>query len=323
MGRGVPLLLLNTAIATVALLMYLLASSTAPVVVEGSDRPSQTDPYEPNDAFQQAHGPVISGATYRAAISPASDYDYFYVQMPVIGVLEAVVDEANFSGELEMFNENHSNPFDSQSFYSGKAAWSHVRLPAGTFWIVVRRSSASGASTGPYRLRVFVPGIPIATPNSPFPTPGTDPYEPNDAFAQGYGPLVPGTKHLAAISPNSDHDVYVVQLKEVGDLEVVVDEATFSGQFELYNVDDQHRQFRSKSFYEDGPGRETVRLPAGTFWIDVSGSSSSGTGEKRYSLRAFYPAAPTPTPLPTARPTVDPKLLTIKSFLPWAIRPAP
>jgi hypothetical protein len=145
------------------------STSTPTVTPTTTSTPIGWDPYEPNDVFAQAYGPLASNALYEGYIWPDSDRDYFYLDMPGDGILEVLVDNAPTDAWWDLIVYDSSGDSEmSTSIYGGstrvsKWLWGNQRL-----YIMIKAwSSSHGSQTQPYRLRVFIPGLPTATPPSP------------------------------------------------------------------------------------------------------------------------------------------------------------
>lgn len=64
------------------------------------------DPYEPNNSWDQAYGPLVSGEVYQGYIWPDAHADYFYLDAPSGGRLEASLENVprNVTWFLTLFD---------------------------------------------------------------------------------------------------------------------------------------------------------------------------------------------------------------------------
>ena len=111
---------------------------------------------EPNDAYTQANGPIVSGLTYYGTFPGAADpQDYFYFDLSTAHSVEL------WLTNIPAGQDNNLVLRDSEQYlvrYSGNLGYASehilpVTLPAGRYYIQVFNYSGGG-STQPYHLRI-------------------------------------------------------------------------------------------------------------------------------------------------------------------------
>jgi hypothetical protein len=115
------------------------------------------DPYEPNDSFGQAWGPLASGQTYRAYFPRESDLDdYYYLDLPAAHTIEIWLTAIPAGNDYALYLYDQSAgplPIDYSDEYGN--ADEHISLPgqpAGRYYIRVERVIGT-SRTQPYALR--------------------------------------------------------------------------------------------------------------------------------------------------------------------------
>jgi len=250
------------------------------------------DPYEPNDAFAQAYGPLTSGVIYDAFMGTTSDYDYWYVDVAEPGLLELFlseqIPEARY--KLTLYNNRAEKVTE---FDTGDDVGRLIRHVYPQRFYLLVRSIMGHSETRPYHLQVFVPGQP------PYVVPpvGDTTYEPNDAFAQAYGPLSSGAIYDAFMWTNADYDYYYADVAEPGLLELFLSEQIPEARYKLtlYN----NRAEKVTEFdTRDDVGRLVRHVYPQRFYLLVR--SIMGHSETRpYHLQVFVPGVATATPTRT------------------------
>ena len=144
---------------------------------------SQCWEHEPNDTYQNANGPLLSGVKCHGF--PNDRKDYFKVIMPTRGLLQVDLTKHTGHGvQLQLFYQSVAN----QVAYVPSPPY-HIdyRGEAGTYFIYIYTESGYN-STMPYTLVVNYPLPPTPTP-TPTPTPSPTPinrvYVPAGAFTMG------------------------------------------------------------------------------------------------------------------------------------------
>jgi hypothetical protein len=115
----------------------------------------------------------------------------------------------------------------------------------------------------------------------------TDPYEPNDSFAEAYGPLESGTTYASYIASSSDDDYYVIETGGSGTIDVSL--ANFPGDYDVYLYDSSQSEL-DKGYTTNDP--ETISYSAssaGTFYIRVDGYNGASSTSDDYELTVTYP----------------------------------
>jgi hypothetical protein len=117
--------------------------------------PVPGDPYEPNNSFDQAWGPLNSGQDYRALIYAPSDLDDFYrFDMPQARTIEVDLWDIPAGNDYHLYLYNASRSLVGYSGNTGNVP-ELIRtavLPAGRYYVRVQRI-AGHSTTQPYGLR--------------------------------------------------------------------------------------------------------------------------------------------------------------------------
>ena len=79
----------------------------------GQFRQGGSDPFEPNDSFAQAYGPLDSGAIYEAYVWTQADYDYYYVDVTADGIFEAILLETVRRRNVRLVSLSEQHPTNS------------------------------------------------------------------------------------------------------------------------------------------------------------------------------------------------------------------
>jgi len=157
MGGGVMKRLLT------AILLVLLVGT--PVQAQAPD-----DPYEPNDVYAEAYGPLVPEATYEAYIWPAGDLDYFYFEMPGTGLLEIVFrkEASDIEYGLTVYDQDHDYVTGLFIAPQGHVGTVQETVDPGVYYLVIRTWEGWIPGPGdlePYEFRIYVPmSPPTATP---------------------------------------------------------------------------------------------------------------------------------------------------------------
>ena len=113
------------------------------------------DPYEPNDTFFQAWGPLVSGQTYRAYFPSESDpADYYYFEVPDTPDIEIWLTDipAGNDYDLYLYNDLPAYIDFSGTVGSGDEHIFQANLDEGKYYIRLTREAGT-SQTQPYALR--------------------------------------------------------------------------------------------------------------------------------------------------------------------------
>jgi hypothetical protein len=149
-----------------SLLLYAPSYARAPVSHLGLA--VLDDPYEPNNNFGEAYGPLMSGATYEALIWPDQDRDYFYLDVAAPRVLE--VELQNVPQGLTWFLSLYDAGAQllAQQANSGSAANVSSAVDVGRYYVLVGAAAWSvGSESQYYTLRAVLSDLPTPTPTVP------------------------------------------------------------------------------------------------------------------------------------------------------------
>jgi len=112
------------------------------------------DPYEPNDSFEQAYGPLAFDVTYEAYIWTERDKDYYKLEVPDLGILTLDLTNIPVDTDYDLMlydDERHwlagsHNPGNDDEYISHPALW------PGTYYILVEPFGNFSDQFQPYRL---------------------------------------------------------------------------------------------------------------------------------------------------------------------------
>lgn len=254
------------------------------------------DPYEPNDLFATAYGPLVSGAVYEATIDPATDYDYYYFDVLSQGITEIIA--AKPAGQatytIQVFDRNAAAiAWESFSFLDPI----HIvknNLALGRYYVLIRWNYSSNQDTS-YRLQVFAPG---ASQQVPPPT-NDGIYEPNDAFAIAYGPLAPGVIYEALVNPVEDYDYYHFDVLSPGITEIIATKPAGQANYTIQVFDKNATAIAWESFsFLDPIHIVKMNLAVGRYYVLVRWNYSSNQ-DASYRLQVFVPGTTPQVPPPT------------------------
>ena len=117
--------------------------------------PVPGDPYEPNNSFDQAWGPLNSGQVYRALIYAPSDVDDFYrFDMPQARTIQVDLWDIPANNDYHLYLYNASRTLVGYSGNAGNAPEqiNTANLPPGRYYVRVQRIAGHSA-TQQYSLR--------------------------------------------------------------------------------------------------------------------------------------------------------------------------
>lgn len=124
--------------------------------------PCPADPYEPNDTFAQAWGPLPLNTDFWGFFNCErdTDRDFYFFDLPSAGrvIIELTNIPANSDYDLTLYNCPNVSCLVVHSGQRGNAEERiDVNIPAGRYYVRVVRSDASPLVSQPYRLRVSYP----------------------------------------------------------------------------------------------------------------------------------------------------------------------
>ncbi len=114
-----------------------------------------------------------------------------------------------------------------------------------------------------------------------------DTYEPNDSFAQAYGPLTSGTVYSSFIASSSDDDYYTFTSTATGTITVTL--GGFSGDYDVFLYNGSQTEI-GRGYTTNNP--ETISVAnaaAGTYYVRVDGYNGASSTTDDYQLTVSYP----------------------------------
>ena len=116
------------------------------------------------------------------------------------------------------------------------------------------------------------------------------PHEPNNSFAQAWGPLASGQVLRSNFPFDGDkHDFFYFQMPAAHEIEVRLDKVPFNGDYDIYLYDSVEGLIgKSTKIGLGSPERITVgRVPAGKYYIRVT-RAEGPPSQMLYELKAVY-----------------------------------
>ncbi len=272
-------------------------------IVEAADRAAvQTDedPYEPNDTFAQAYGPMVSGFSYDAHLDNAGDIDIFFLNTLHDGILEFTID-ASGSNRYLVFCVHDKDGKELKC--ADAAGFSHlaVRVTGNSKYYIVAKCPDIGCFlSSKYTMTVYIPGVSVTIP------PTGDPlYEPNDIFELAYGPLVSGLTYVGYIWNVRDWDYYYANVLSSGVSEFSLDLGTGDRYYciSLINMILENIDFGCTTLDIGSVHITKANLPPGRYYLLITGDFLNDAGTGFYELQVALPSTPTPTSTLTPSPT--------------------
>jgi len=182
------------------------------------------DAYEPNPDFARA-SPIAIGAQIEATVFPASDMDWFQIEVEEPGLLRLSLSNVpqNVEARLHLYDENRSQKLFKEALNGGDPVETSYLAPGpGTYYVQVYDRNQDGYSLMPYSLNVSFVSMRDVT-------------EPNDRFSQAAS-LDDGNQVVGFIYPVGDRDWYSFTVNQAGTLRIhVTQTAGIEPHLSLYN----------------------------------------------------------------------------------------
>ncbi|MCD6413205.1 MAG: carboxypeptidase regulatory-like domain-containing protein [Elusimicrobia bacterium] len=228
--------------------------------------PPTDEYYEPNDTLASAYS-IDKDTVIYAYVWDSTDVDYFGFYVALAGTVTVSLTSLPFDYNIRLYDSGEVEI--SSSVSTGTADEQLVKFldtPA-TYYVKVEGYNVDAySSTDTYSLRVSF---------SPSPTVDTS-YEPNNDFADAYGPLSAGTTYYAYIWTVDDSDYYKFYASGAGSVSIKL--FSLPQDYNLYLYDDAQSNlasslnlgFTDEIIYYD-------LLDAGTYYIFVDPQASYDT----------------------------------------------
>lgn len=253
----------------------------------GSGGGGNDDPYEPNNSYAEAYGPLESGSTYSSYLSSSSDDDYYMIE---VGAGTIQLSLANFPGDYDMYLYNSGQTQVARAYTTNDPETINYTAAAGTYYIRIDGYNGANSTTDDYQLTaVFTaPGGGSGGGDDDDDDDTGDTYENNDSFANAYGPLTNGASYNSYLFTSSDVDYYKFEAGESGEIQVTLGE--FPGDYDLYLYNSSQSQV-AKAYTTNDPERITYNGSAGTYYVKVVGYNGAYSATDDYVLTASFPVS--------------------------------
>lgn len=216
------------------------------------------DPYEPNNWFDEAYGPIDFGKKYQALVTDPHDGDCFYFFPKNNGMLDARLFDLPADYDLFLFDASENILACSQN---GKLQDENINcyLTAWKKYYIMVSPCASCNTETPYSLELSLDTTTIE-----------DSYEPNNYFDQAWGPMEFGKEYESWIWNYDDsYDFYYITPSQYGELAIHL--YSLPSNYDLYLYSDNDWYYPLAGSENDGTNDE---------WIYYYVNS----GEKYYAL---------------------------------------
>lgn len=122
----------------------------------GGNETPDSDTFEPNNSFNEAYGPLVSGTTYESYISTSTDSDFYMFEAEAGQSIS--VDLGNLPGDydLYLYDSNRSLVGASENAMTRNESISYSAGQSGTYYVEVVGWNGAMSTTIPYHLTVTV-----------------------------------------------------------------------------------------------------------------------------------------------------------------------
>ena len=230
-----------------------------------------------NDSFATAD-PISFGQTVSGAIDPQGDEDYYQVQVPTAGVIEAVLSGIpnDKSYVITLFNDD---PMDIEVDVANPTEAGVVNFlscePGGTYYIKIDGGANLDFSIDPYELEV--------TFND------EDTYECNNSIGTA-SPIEFGETQIATIFDEQDEDFYQVQVPTAGVIEAVLSGIPNDKSYVITLFNDDPMDIEVDVAYPTEAGIVNFLScePGGTYYIKIDGGVNLDFSTEPYELEVTF-----------------------------------
>ena len=225
--------------------------------------PCIQDGFEPNDA--QANASLVSPGTIVDLHACPTDDDWFAVGLTAGAQVDFAATFTHPEGniDLELYNESGALLADSLSASDGEAVGYTASLQESVFLRVTLAADLGGQVGNPYTLDISATGLGCVT----------DPFEPNDAYAQAQAL---GAGQTGTLTACGDDDWYSVALNGGETLELDALFAHNEGNIDVHFADSAGNVFDSASSFTDNEALTFTAPTTQTVLIQVVLTSDLG-----------------------------------------------
>ncbi|MBN1429250.1 MAG: trypsin-like peptidase domain-containing protein [Anaerolineae bacterium] len=134
-------------------------SPGSPPLAQGAELPpsQEPDPYEPNDDYSQATGPIVSGSSIQAYISWEKDIDAYFIQTETTQAITAKLTNIPPGTDYDLYLLDRTTTLAKSETQGSEELIEYSPPQAATYWIVVY-SYRGASSTIPYTLTITYDG---------------------------------------------------------------------------------------------------------------------------------------------------------------------
>ena len=229
---------------------------------------------ENNETFSEATA-MVTNQSYQASINDAYDQDYYKFTLTSSGIIDLTFNHKNLADSQEywmavLYDDSHSEicAYSFQGTDASAKTYS-IGLPAGTYYINVTGgdfyySYAHRYTTDTYTFMVNYTATEYCE------------NENNETFADAT-PIIMGQQYQASINDAYDQDCFGFTLEKDTSISIqlvrdIVDSSEECWKIYVYSNNDTSEELYSFSGYgNEGTTTYTVLLPAGTYYINVTG----------------------------------------------------
>lgn len=262
---------------------------------------------EPNDAFNEAVGPLACPITLQCLAWPEGDTDFYYIEFATPTPLHILLRELATNLDLYLFDGN----LQIITVSDGEALADEqidTNVGPGRYYIAVQ-TVGDGVEDRPYTLEVScgADGVPPASATTPPAAPTDACAEPNSSFDTAIGPIACDLLYRCDLSPVGGDlaDVYYVDLAETTELEISLTEIPENSNWSLHLYDPDEIEV---GFSDNGGNSDeflSYVAPPGRLYIAVLVSNTAAPAGT-YALQVSCAGGnqpPPPPQSPTARPS--------------------
>jgi hypothetical protein len=234
--------------------------------------PYYNDPYEPNDDFSSAYGPISFGKEYSCYLSEDyGDYvDYYKFIIPSIGKVKIRLFELADYYKLQLYDINHKlikESSNEKDIYKDVNMIIFLTSP-NTYYFKV-----TSTPPGHYKFKVD------------FDTDG----EPNDSFATAF-PIGFVSDNEFFLYTSTDVDFYKIEIPAYGKIEIELKSSPVDYDLYLYDTNQNLIAFSNDNLIYESIQTEVSR---GIWYIKIEGHLGAYTVYEPYFLKVSF----TPKPL--------------------------
>ncbi|MEQ6376563.1 M4 family metallopeptidase [Bacillaceae bacterium S4-13-56] len=122
----------------------------------GGNETPDSDTFEPNNSFNEAYGPLVSGTTYGSYISTSTDSDFYMFEAEIGQSISVELGNLPGDYDLYLYDSNRSLVGASENAWSRNELISHSAGQTGTYYVEVVGWNGAMSTTTPYHLTVTI-----------------------------------------------------------------------------------------------------------------------------------------------------------------------